>query len=224
MGEGASAGFVADPAHGLLRIRDVQGRLCGLGFVADRQGTVVTAHEVVAGLPRLVLHTPGGQSRVLGPESVDLLPDRGLALLRTAAVGGVPGPALPIGRGEVDGQVAVPHQRWEDGAPALARGGPLGRENGRCGDGAEVRTVSGVLLLDLAVTPVAGSPVLDPATGAVLAVIAPRVRAVPGPAWPPSRSPSTGRPGTGRSAGCWPATPPGCPRSAAPSTWPAGCG
>ncbi|QKW21809.1 hypothetical protein HUT16_24575 [Kitasatospora sp. NA04385] len=97
MGEGADAGFAGDPAQALLRIRDQQGRLCGLGFVADRSGTVVTAHEAVAGLPRLVLHTPGGQSRVLGPESVDLLPDRGLALLRTAAVGGVPAPPCRSG-------------------------------------------------------------------------------------------------------------------------------
>ncbi|MFF4344557.1 serine protease [Kitasatospora sp. NPDC001540] len=181
MGEGAGAGFAGDPAQALLRIRDQQGRLCGLGFVADRSGTVVTAHEAVAGLPRLVLHTPGGQTRVLGPESVDLLPDRGLALLRTAAVGGVPGPALPIGRGPVTGPVAALHQRWEDGTPALARGGPLGRESGRCGDGARVRAVPGVLLLDLPVTPLAGAPVLDPASGTVLAVVSPRVRAVPGP-------------------------------------------
>ncbi|MFJ5927828.1 serine protease [Kitasatospora sp. NPDC092948] len=180
MGEGASAGFAGDPAHGLMRILDVQGRLCGLGFVADRQGTVVTAHEAVAGLPRLVLHTPGGQSRVLGPESVDLLPERGLALLRTAAVGGVPGRALAIGRGEPGGPVVVPHQRREDGAPVLARGGLLGRENGRCGDGAQTRTVPGVLLLDLAVAPVAGAPVLDPDTGAVVAVVAPRVRTAGG--------------------------------------------
>ncbi|MFD7645440.1 serine protease [Kitasatospora sp. NPDC059795] len=180
MGEGASAGFAGDPAHGLLRIRDVQGRLCGLGFVADRQGTVVTAHEAVAGLPRLVLHTPGGQSRVLGPDSVDLLPEHGLALLRTTAVGGVPGRALPIGRGDVGGTVVVPHQRWEDGAPALARGGLLGRENGRCGEGAQTRTVPGVLLLDLPAAPVAGAPVIDPETGAVLAVVAPRVRTAGG--------------------------------------------
>ncbi|MFJ5235009.1 serine protease [Kitasatospora sp. NPDC088391] len=180
MGEDTGAVGAGHPAPALLRIRDAQGRLCGLGFVADRHGTVVTAHEAVAGLPRLVLHTPGGQSRVLGPESVDLLPARGLALLRTAAVGGVPGPALAIGRGPVGGPVVVPHQRWEDGTPVLVRGGPVGRESGRCADGARVRTVPGVLVLDLAATPTAGAPVLDPATGAVLAVIAPRVRAVPG--------------------------------------------
>ncbi|MFJ1757989.1 serine protease [Kitasatospora sp. NPDC088134] len=180
MGEDTGAVGAGYPAPALLRIRDAQGRLCGLGFVADRHGTVVTAHEAVAGLPRLVLHTPGGQSRVLGPESVDLLPARGLALLRTAAVGGVPGPALAIGRGPVGGPVVVPHQRWEDGTPVLVRGGPVGRESGRCADGARVRTVPGVLVLDLTATPTAGAPVLDPATGAVLAVIAPRVRAVPG--------------------------------------------
>ncbi|MEV4559704.1 hypothetical protein AB0K51_22280 [Kitasatospora sp. NPDC049285] len=192
-------GFAVDPTQALLRIRDLHGRLCGLGFVADRHGTVVTAHEAVAGLPRVVLHTPGGQSRVLGPESVDLLPARGLALLRTAAVGGVPGPALPIARDTSARQVAVAHQRWEDGAPVLVQGSVGGRETGAFGDGAAARPVPGVLLLDLPVTPPAGAPVLDAETGAVFAVIAPRARMVAGgrgvAAVPLSRQDAGPRPG-----------------------------
>ncbi|WP_188307216.1 hypothetical protein, partial [Streptomyces sp. CBMA123] len=85
-----------DPERYLLRIRDLNGRLHGLGFAADPQGGVLTAHEAVAGLDRVVLHTPGGQTRVLGPDAVLPLPEHGLALLRTDAVGGLPVPPLPL--------------------------------------------------------------------------------------------------------------------------------
>ncbi|WP_224284129.1 hypothetical protein, partial [Streptomyces sp. LS1784] len=84
------------PGRYLLRIRDLNGRLHGVGFVADPQGGVLTAHESVAGLDRIVLHTPGGQTRVLGPDAVLPLPEYGLALLRTGAVGGLPVPPLPL--------------------------------------------------------------------------------------------------------------------------------
>ncbi|MFG2825206.1 hypothetical protein ACGFX4_37995 [Kitasatospora sp. NPDC048365] len=169
----------ADPAAALLRIRDLHGRLYGLGFLADRQGTVVTAHETVAGLPRVVLHTPGGQARVLGPESVDLLPARGLALLRTAAVGGLPGPALPIAADATARLIAVPHQRWEDGEPVLVQGGVVGRDTVMYPYGEAFHLVEGALLLELAGTPLAGAPVLDAETGAVLGVVAPRLRGGP---------------------------------------------
>ncbi|GAA2808872.1 hypothetical protein GCM10010441_36900 [Kitasatospora paracochleata] len=171
--------IAADPAAALLRIRDLHGRLYGLGFLADRQGTVVTAHETVAGLPRVVLNTPGGQARVLGPDSIDLLPDRGLALLRTEAVGGLPGPALPIAADAGGRLIAVPHQRWEDGEPVLVQGGVLGRETVRYPHGEAFHLVEGALLLDVAGTPVAGAPVLDAETGAVIGVVAPRLRGGP---------------------------------------------
>ncbi|WP_354640502.1 NACHT domain-containing protein [Kitasatospora camelliae] len=166
----AHADRAGDPAQGLLRIRDVDGRLCGLGFLADGRGTVVTAYEVVAGLPRVVLHTPGGQTRVLGRDSIDLLPDRGVALLRTEAVGGLPGPVLAIAAAPDASPVLVPHHRWEDGEPVLLRG----TVGGRTADGAVL------LALDPPGTaraappvPAAGTPVLDAETGGVVAVVAP---------------------------------------------------
>lgn len=47
---------VRDLDESLVRIRDLAGRPRGTGFVADHHGTVITSHEAVDGLPRLVLH------------------------------------------------------------------------------------------------------------------------------------------------------------------------
>ncbi|MFJ6623491.1 serine protease [Kitasatospora sp. NPDC091335] len=165
-----------DPGRYLLRIRDLDGRLRGLGFVAGPQGSVLTAHESVAGLDRVVLHTPGGQSRVLGPEAVLPLPEHGLALLRTDAVGGLPVPPLPptaVGAGP---EVLLPALAGEDGRVVVLRCGLLGIT------GAVYRghRLDGVLLLDVpvvgGVTVPAGSPVLDARSGAVVALASPAVR------------------------------------------------
>lgn len=51
----------------LVRIHDLAGRPRGLGFVADHRGTVVTGHEVVDGLPWLVLRAAGGTAAVWRP-------------------------------------------------------------------------------------------------------------------------------------------------------------
>ncbi|MFE4518199.1 serine protease [Kitasatospora sp. NPDC056783] len=164
-----------DPGRYLLRIRDLDGRLRGLGFVADRQGGVLTAHESVAGLDRIVLHTPGGQTRVLGPGAVLPLPEHGLALLRTDAVGGLPVPPLPMAAAPGH-QVLLPALAGEDGRVVALRCGLLGAT------GAEYRghLLGGVLLLDVpvvaGVTVPAGSPVLDARGGAVVALAAPAVR------------------------------------------------
>ncbi|MFC5242919.1 hypothetical protein, partial [Streptomyces atrovirens] len=45
-----------DPCDVLVRLHDLAGRPRGTGFVADHHGTVITGHEAVDGLPRLVLH------------------------------------------------------------------------------------------------------------------------------------------------------------------------
>ena len=42
----------------LVRVCDLAGRPRGAGFVADHHGTVITSHEAVDGLARLVLHAP----------------------------------------------------------------------------------------------------------------------------------------------------------------------
>ncbi|MEV4443274.1 hypothetical protein AB0K09_30590, partial [Streptomyces sp. NPDC049577] len=49
----------ADAEEALVRIRDLAGRARGTGFLADDRGTLVTSHEAVDGLARLVLYGPG---------------------------------------------------------------------------------------------------------------------------------------------------------------------
>src|SRR4051812_28135216 len=67
----------------LVRIRDLAGRPRGTGFLADPHGTVVTSHEVVDGLSRLVLYAPGERTCVVTADAVTPLPALGLALVRT---------------------------------------------------------------------------------------------------------------------------------------------
>ncbi|MFF0415933.1 serine protease [Kitasatospora sp. NPDC004745] len=170
-------GVAGDPGRYLLRIRDLNGRLHGLGFVADPRGTVLTAHEAVAGLDRLVLHTPGGQTRVLGPDAVLALPGHGLALLRTDAVGGLPVPALPVAALAAGHEVVVPALAGEDDRAVALRCGLLG-VTGLGYTGPDGRHLpGGVLLLDPPVVTgasvPAGSPVLDARSGAVVALAAP---------------------------------------------------
>lgn len=77
----------------LVRIRDLAGRPRGTGFVADHHGTVVTSHEAVDGLSRLVLYAAGDRSCVVSDDAVTPLPELDLALVRTEGLGGVP---LPV--------------------------------------------------------------------------------------------------------------------------------
>ncbi|MGA5823398.1 serine protease [Kitasatospora sp. NPDC094028] len=161
------AGFLeGDPGRYLLHIRDLAGRLHGLGFVADPHGTVLTAHQCVAALDRLVLHTPGGQTRVLGPDAVQPLPGHGLALLRTDAVGGLSVPPLPVAAAGAGHELLLPALAGADGRAVALRCGLLG-------------AADGLLLLDVpvvgGVAVPAGAPVLDARSGAVVAL------AVPGP-------------------------------------------
>lgn len=155
-----------DPGRYLLHIRDLAGRLHGLGFVADPHGTVLTAHQCVAALDRLVLHTPGGETRVLGPDAVLPLPGHGLALLRTDAVGGPSVPPLPVAAAGAGHELLLPALAGADGRAVALRCGLLG-------------AADGLLLLDVpvvgGVAVPAGSPVLDARSGAVVAL------ALPGP-------------------------------------------
>ncbi|MFF1875014.1 serine protease [Kitasatospora herbaricolor] len=207
-GRGGGAG--AEPGGALLRIHDLNGGLRGLGFVADPQGTVLTAHEVVAGLDRVVLHLPGGQTRVLGADSVLPLPGSGLALLSTGAVGGLPLPALPIAAPEAGRPGAVPGRPGGSGAtppppgrpvtvlsltggqqrPAPLPGGVLGSTAAMYAWSGGFQVIGGALLLDLPQPdgpPTAGAPVLDAGSGAVLGVLSPTLR---GP-YPPEEHPGT---------------------------------
>ncbi|MFJ4216872.1 hypothetical protein ACIP27_29655, partial [Streptomyces hydrogenans] len=81
-------GDLAEPV-GLVRICDLAGRPRGTGFLADHEGTLVTSHEAVDGLTRVVLHAPGERTRLAEAEAITcprpqlrkprLLRDRGRA-------------------------------------------------------------------------------------------------------------------------------------------------
>lgn len=167
------------PGDGLVHIHDLAGRLRGLGFVADHHGTVVTSHETVDGLPRLVLRTAtGDRSHVIGADAVTPLPERDLALVRTEGLGVDPLPltvrehvetgayvritagclreARVLGATEVTYTATDRCHRLAD-ALELAIG-TAGRDALRLGGGA------------------AGGPVRDAETGAVVAVVGTALR------------------------------------------------
>ncbi|MDX3637248.1 serine protease [Streptomyces europaeiscabiei] len=67
----------------LVRVGDLAGRPRGTGFVADHHGTVVTSHEAVDGLARIVVHATGDRVCVVSSDAVTPLPALDLALIRT---------------------------------------------------------------------------------------------------------------------------------------------
>ncbi|MFC8827111.1 trypsin-like peptidase domain-containing protein [Streptomyces sp. NPDC057137] len=157
----------------LVRICDLAGRPRGTGFVADAVGTVVTSHEAVDGLVRLVLHAPGERTCLADADAIVPLPEVGLALVRTEGLDVRP---LPISRRdspEAGTYVRIAAHGWRQArvlgaVPATYTAtdrfhlldtvlelaiGTGGSDALRLGGGA------------------AGGPVLDAATGAVLGVI-----------------------------------------------------
>ncbi|MFJ8824372.1 trypsin-like peptidase domain-containing protein [Streptomyces sp. NPDC102467] len=157
----------------LVRICDLAGRPRGTGFVADDRGTVVTSHEAMDGLGRVVLHGPGGATCVVGPESVVALPEVDLALVHTEGLGAAPLPVAADGLREPGAYVRIAAAGWREArvlghvdvtytatdrfhrlesAMELAVG-TAGADALRLGGGA------------------AGGPVLDAETGAVIAVL-----------------------------------------------------
>lgn len=162
-----------DAVPGLVRISDHTGRPRGAGFVADHHGTVVTGHEAVDGLSRLVLHADGDRTCTVTADAVTPLPGLGLALVRTEGLGTDPLPVTVRDGVESGRYVRLAAGCWRearvlaeasatypapdrphrlDGVLELAIG-TAGRDALRPGGGA------------------AGGPVLDAGTGAVVAVL-----------------------------------------------------
>ena len=157
----------------LVRIHDLAGRLRGTGFLADHHGTVVTSHETVDGLPRLVLYATGDRGCVVTADAVTPLPELDLALVRTEGLGVDPLPVTVRDRVETGAYVRIPAGGWREARVLGAAGvtytatdrphllhdvlelaiGTAGRDALRLGGGA------------------AGGPVLDAATGAVIGVL-----------------------------------------------------
>ncbi|MEU1937654.1 trypsin-like peptidase domain-containing protein [Streptomyces coeruleorubidus] len=173
--EGTDGG-TAGPA--LVRIHDPAGRPRGTGFLADHHGTLVTSHEAVDGLPRLVLHGAGDRRRVVSADAVTPLPALDLALVRTEGLGVPPLPVTVRGGAGTGAYVRIAAGGWRearvlgstavtytatdrlhrlDDALELAVG-TAGRDALRLGGGA------------------AGGPVLDAATGAVVGVLGTALR------------------------------------------------
>ncbi|MFK4692573.1 serine protease [Streptomyces pristinaespiralis] len=145
----------------LVRICDPAGRPHGTGFVADELGTVVTGHDVVHGLARAVVLPMDGGGPAIEADSVTPLPGSGLALLHTNGLRVVP---LPIGareRAEPGTYVRLAAGGWREARVLAAADGVLELAIGTDGSDA-LRLVDGV----------AGGPVLDASTGAVLGVLA----------------------------------------------------
>ncbi|MFJ4910509.1 serine protease [Streptomyces sp. NPDC093249] len=157
----------------LVRICDPAGRPRGAGFLADHHGTVVTSHEAVEGLGHVLLRAPGDRSWLAEPEAVTRLPERALALVRTRGLGVRPLPLATRGGVEPGTYVRIAAHGWREArvlGPAAVtytaadRSHPLGDalELAIGTDGAEALRPGGQA---------AGGPVLDTATGTVLAVL-----------------------------------------------------
>ncbi|WP_055711505.1 trypsin-like peptidase domain-containing protein [Streptomyces torulosus] len=157
----------------LVRVADPAGRPRGTGFVADHHGTVVTSHEAVDGLARIVLHTTGDRTCVVTSDAVTPLPALDLALIRTEGLCVDPLPFALNHEVEVGAYVRIAAGGWREarvlgtadvtytapdgfhllpGALELAIG-TAGSEALRPGGGA------------------AGGPVLDMTTGTVVGVL-----------------------------------------------------
>ncbi|MET9086537.1 trypsin-like peptidase domain-containing protein [Streptomyces sp. NPDC004237] len=161
------------PDERLVRVSDLAGRPRGTGFLADHHGTLITSHEAVDGLARIVLHAAGGRTCVVASDAVTPLPAHDLALIRTEGLGVDPLPITVRERIPAGTYVRIAADRWREARVLAATQvtytatdrfhlledalelaiGTAGRDALRLGGGA------------------AGGPVLDTETGAVLAVL-----------------------------------------------------
>ncbi|MHA6763165.1 serine protease [Streptacidiphilus sp. PAMC 29251] len=150
----------------LVRVSDTNGRQHGLAMPVDHQGTLLTSHEVVDGRSALLLTWPGGAVRRLSADDITALPEYDLALLRTDAVL----PPLPLGGGQGTRLVNLV------GPTHTLQGGVAGLVTARYAAAERWHLVADVWLLELDQAPnglpveLAGAPVLDAETGAVVAV------------------------------------------------------
>ncbi|GAA0621953.1 serine protease [Streptomyces crystallinus] len=157
----------------LVRICDLAGRTRGTGFVADDRGTVVTSHEVVDGLTRVVLHAPGERTCLAEADAVTPLPEADLALVRTEGLDVRPLPVAARESVTAGTYVRIAAHGWREARvlgespvtyTATDRFHLLGcaLELAIGTEGADALRLGGEA---------AGGPVLDAATGAVLGVL-----------------------------------------------------
>ncbi|MEE1806226.1 serine protease [Streptomyces sp. BE133] len=166
----------------LVRICDSAGRPRGTGFVADDRGTVVTSHEAVDGPARLVLYGTDGRSCPVEAADVTALPELDLALLRTSGpstLGVEPTPIALRDRIGAGTYVTIAAHGWRE-ARVFGTAPVTYTTNGRCHrigaalelalgtDGRDALRLGGAAV---------GGPVLDPESGAVIAVLGTELRA-----------------------------------------------
>ncbi|WP_223833011.1 trypsin-like peptidase domain-containing protein [Streptomyces venezuelae] len=169
---------VPAPEASLVRVCDLAGRPRGTGFAADEHGTVVTSHEAVDGLARIVLHAADGRTCVVPAEAVAELPGTDLALVRTEGLGLRPLPVSARASVATGTYVRIAAGGWREArvlgtSPVTytatdrfhAVGAALELAIGT--DGADALRLGGGA---------AGGPVVDAATGAVLAVLGTALR------------------------------------------------
>ncbi|MEU1269254.1 serine protease [Streptomyces sp. NPDC005799] len=162
----------------VVRIHDLAGRPRGTGFVADHQGTVVTSHEAVDGLPRLVVHAGGDRTCLVPAEAVTALPELDLALVRTEGLAVDPLPITVRDRVGTGTYVRLAAGRWRE-ARVLAATCVTYAATDR------YRLIDDALELAIGTAgqdalrlggAAAGGPVLDADTGAVVAVLGTALR------------------------------------------------
>ncbi|MFD7030793.1 serine protease [Streptomyces sp. NPDC059917] len=186
-GAGGAACGAADPERevGLVGIFDPAGHPRGSGFVADDRGTVLTAHEAVAGLDRVLLRGAGERARLTAADQVTLLPGTALALVRTDGLGVRPLPVAAREAVEPGAYVRLAARGWRQ---ARVLGGAQVTYRAvadRAGDGGPWPVAAAV---ELAIGTdgrdalrlggeVCGGPVLDAGTGSVLAVVSTALQA-----------------------------------------------
>ncbi|MEW2389390.1 serine protease [Streptomyces venezuelae] len=169
---------VPAPEPSLVRVCDLAGRPRGTGFAADEHGTVVTSHEAVDGLARIVLHAPDDRTCVVPAEAVAELPGTDLALVRTEGLGLRPLPFAARASVATGAYVRIAAGGWRE-ARVLGTSAVTYTATDRCHavgaalelaigtDGADALRLGGGA---------AGGPVVDAATGAVLAVLGTALR------------------------------------------------
>lgn len=165
----------------LVRLCDPAGRPRGTGFVADDRGTVVTSHEAVDGVTHLVLHGTDGRSCRVEAGDITVLPELDLALLPTGgpdALGVQPLPIVLRERIEAGTYVSIAAHGWREArvlgpVPVTYTAGDGTHRIGRAlelalgTDGRDALRLGGAAV---------GGPVLDPASGGVVAVLGTALR------------------------------------------------
>ncbi|MEU3661942.1 trypsin-like peptidase domain-containing protein [Streptomyces sp. NPDC032940] len=157
----------------LVHIHDLAGRPRGTGFAADHHGTVITSHEAVDGLTRLVLRTADDRRLVVAAADVTPLPGLGLALVRAEGLDTAPLTVSVRDRIEAGTYVRIFAGCWRE-ARVLGTTDVTYTATDRfhrLGDALELALgMSGRDALRLG-GGAAGGPVVDVGTGAVLGVL-----------------------------------------------------